>query len=105
MTDQELKAGSRWQSVVDDTQVIVVKAPNSAVELQCGGHPMVPVGSEIPTGLTLDPNFSEPTPIGKRYFDEASGIELLATKGGQGTLALNGTKIPLKDAKPLPASD
>jgi len=105
MTDQELKAGSRWQSVVDDTQVIVVKAPTSAVALQCGGHPMVPVGSEVPSGLTTDPEFAEPTAIGKRFFDEATGLELLATKGGQGTLAINGTKIPLKDAKPLPASD
>ena len=105
MTDQELKAGSRWQSVVDDTQVIVVKAPSSAVVLQCGGHPMVPVGSEVPAGLTTDPAFTEPTAIGKRFHDEASGIELLATKGGAGTLALDGTAIPLKDAKPLPASD
>ena len=105
MADQELKAGSRWQSVVDDTQVIVVKAPNASVELQCGGHPMVPVGGEIPAGLTIDPAFSEPTAIGKRFADEATGTELLATKGGAGTLALSGTAIPLKDAKPLPASD
>ena len=105
MTDQELKPGSRWQSAVDDTQVIVVKAPSSAVVLQCGGHPMVPVGSEVPTGLTLDPAFSEATAIGKRFADEASGLELLATKAGAGTLALDGVAIPLKDAKPLPASD
>jgi hypothetical protein len=105
MADQELKAGSRWQSVVDDTQVIVVKAPNAAVELQCGGHAMVPVGSEIPSGLSTDPAFAEPTAIGKRFADEATGTELLATKGGAGTLALNGVAIPLKDAKPLPASD
>ena len=84
MADQELKAGSRWQSVVDDTQVIVVKAPNAAVELQCGGHPMVPVGSEVPGGLTTDPAFAEPTAIGKRFADEATGTELLATKGGAG---------------------
>ena len=105
MTDQELKAGSRWQSVVDDTQVIVVKAPSSAVALQCGGDAMVPVCGEVPGGLTIDPEFAEPTAIGKRFFDEASGIELLATKGGAGSLALDGTKIALKDAKPLPASD
>ena len=94
MADQELKAGSRWQSVVDDTQVIVVKAPNAAVELQCGGHPMVPVGSEVPSGLTTDPAFAEPTAIGKRFADEATGTELLATKGGAGTLALNGDGDP-----------
>lgn len=32
-------------------------------------------------------------------------IELLVTKGGQGSLALYGVAIPLKDAKPLPSSD
>ena len=105
MTDAELKPGSRWQSTVSDTQVIVVRPPTAAVVLQCGGHPMVPVGSDVPTGLTLDPAFAEPTPIGKRFADEETGLELLATKGGAGTLARDGIKIPLKDAKPLPASD
>ena len=55
--------------------------------------------------LTLDPAFAEATPIGKRFADEETGLELLATKGGAGTLARDGIKIPLKDAKPLPASD
>ena len=61
MTDAELKPGSRWQSVVCDTQVIVVRPPTTGVVLQCGGHPMVPVGVEVPAGLTLDPAFAEPT--------------------------------------------
>ena len=105
MADQELKAGSRWQSVVDDTQVIVVKAPNAAVELQCGGHPMVPVGGEVPerpvdrSGVRRTDRHREALPR------RGDGIELLATKGGAGTLALDGTAIPLKDAKPLPASN
>lgn len=102
---QELKPGSRWQSAVDDTQVIIVKAPATAVELQCGGHAMVPVGGDVPAGLATDPAFAEPTPIGKRFADEASGLEVLATKGGAGTLGLDGVAIALKDAKPLPASD
>ena len=104
MTD-EPKPGSRWSSAVCDTQVIVVRPPSSDVVLQCGGHPMVPAGSDIPSGVTLDPAFAEGTPIGKRCADEETGLELLATKGGAGTLARDGIKIPLKDAKPLPASD
>lgn len=32
-------------------------------------------------------------------------MEVLCTKPGQGTLALNGVPLPLKAAKPLPASD
>jgi hypothetical protein len=105
MTDAELKPGSRWSSVVCDTQVIVVRPPTTSVVLQCGGHPMVPAGADIPTGLTLDPAFAEATPIGKRFADEETGLEVLATKGGAGTLSRDGIRIPLKDAKPLPASD
>ena len=101
----ELKPGTRWRSAVCSTEVIVVKAPGSDVRLECGGHPMVPIDAEPPSGLTLDPGFSEGTKIGKRFAEADSGIELLATKGGDGTLALDGTAIPLKDAKPLPSSD
>lgn len=91
--------------MVCDTQVIVVKAPTRDVVLQCGGHAMVPVGAEAPAGLALDPAFAQPTPIGKRFADDETGLELLATKGGAGTLARDGVTIPVKDAKPLPASD
>ena len=88
-----------------DTQVIVVKAPSRDVVLQCGGHAMVLVSEEVPAGFTLDPAFAEPTPIGKRFADADTGLELLATKGGAGTLARDGLAIPLKEAKPLPSSD
>jgi hypothetical protein len=101
----ELKPGSRWRSAVCSTEVIVVKAPSSEVSLECGGHPMVPLDAEPPAGLTLDPTLGEGTKMGKRFADPDSGIELLATKGGDGTLAVDGTAVPLKDAKPLPSSD
>ena len=34
-----------------------------------------------------------------------SGIELLCTKAGEGSLSLDGAPLPLKEAKPLPSSD
>ena len=43
--------------------------------------------------------------VGKRFADPESGIELLVTKAGEGSLAVNGVAIPLKEAKPLPSSD
>jgi hypothetical protein len=43
--------------------------------------------------------------IGKRFADSESGLELLVTKAGEGSLAVDGITIPLKVAKPLPASD
>jgi hypothetical protein len=101
----ELTAGSRWHSAVCETEVVVVKAPGSPVILECGGAPVVPLGDDAPAGLTLDPEHSGGTQMGKRFADPESGIEVLATKPGAGSLSIDGTPLPLKDAKPLPASD
>ena len=52
---------------------------------------------------------SAPSPdgilLGKRYSDGATGLEVLCTKAGEGSLALNGESLLLKEAKPLPSSD
>jgi hypothetical protein len=101
---QELKPGSRWASAVDDTEVIVVKAGGEGISLECGGHPMVPGGSAKPEGVTADPEFSAGTQVGKR-FEHESGLELLCTKAGAGSLAVDGVTLPLKESKPLPSSD
>ena len=53
----------------------------------------------------LDPSFASGSLIGKRFADADSGLELLVTKAGAGTLTLDGVAIPLKEAKPLPSSD
>jgi hypothetical protein len=101
----QIKPGSRWKSAVDTTEVVVVRPPQGDVSLECGGHPMVPLGTEAPAGLTISADFSAGTSVGKRYVDETSGIELLGSKAGQGSLAIDGRLATLKDAKPLPASD
>ena len=88
-----------------DTEVVVVKAPGDDVSLECGGYPMVPIEGDRPDGLVLQADFAGGTPIGKRYADPDSGLEVLASKGGSGTLAVNGKAIPMKGAKPLPSSD
>jgi hypothetical protein len=90
---------------VCDTEVIVVRAAAHAVTLQCGGHPMAAVGADQAPDLALDPSFAAGSLIGKRFADPESGLELLVTKAGAGTLALDGVAIPLKEAKPLPSSD
>ena len=105
MSEPNLKPGSRWRSAVCSTEVVVVKAPSGGVSLECGGHPMVPIDAEPPAGLELDGAFAEGTKMGKRFADPDTGIELLATKGGEGTLAVNGVAVAAKDAKPLPSSD
>jgi hypothetical protein len=101
----DLKPGTRWASQVCDTEVVVVRAASRPVSLECGGHPMAPVGEDRAGGLTLDQAFADGTLIGKRFADPDSGVELLVTKAGAGSLAVDGVAIPLKDAKPLPSSD
>jgi hypothetical protein len=99
-----IKNGTRLQSQVCDTQVIVVKSADSLDDVRCGGQPMVPMGSDRLASAAPDPAFSDGNAMGKRYVDE-TGAEVLVTKAGAGTLSIGTTALALKEAKPLPASD
>ncbi len=99
-----IKNGTRLQSQVCDTQVIVVRSADSLDDLRAGGAPMVPIGSDIDEGLNLDAALSDANLMGKRYVDDV-GAEVLVTKAGQGTLSIGATPLTIKEAKPLPASD
>jgi hypothetical protein len=99
-----IKNGTRLQSQVCDTQVIVVKAADSLDDLRCGGQPLVAVGAEKSPDAVLDPAYADGNAMGKRYVDEG-GAEVLVTKAGAGTLTIGTTALSLKEAKPLPASD
>ena len=103
-----IKNGTRLQSQVCDTQVIVVRSADSLDDLRAGGVPMVPLDSQKDPAksseLSIDPAFSEGNAMGMRYVDEA-GAEVLVTKAGAGTLSVGTTALSLKEAKPLPASD
>jgi hypothetical protein len=101
----ELKPGSRWKSAVCDTEVVVVRAVKEPAELQCGGHAMVAHNTDKPAGLAMSPAFATGTQAGKRFADEPSGLEVLCTKGGAGSLSIDGRAIAAKEAKKLPASD
>ncbi len=99
----ELKPGARFQSTVCTTQVIVVKGDGD-VELTCGGAAMVAVGTVEISGEPTA-GAAEGTLIGKRYTNAEATIELLATKGGAGSIAVAGTALSVAEAKTLPASD
>ncbi len=99
-----IKNGTRLQSQVCDTQVIVVRSADSLDDLRAGGVAMVPLDSQKAADATLDPAFSEGNAMGKRYVDD-TGAEVLVTKAGAGTLSVGTTALSLKEAKPLPASD
>ncbi|MET8978794.1 hypothetical protein ABZX85_24565 [Streptomyces sp. NPDC004539] len=97
------RVGQMLTSQVDTTAVIVVRSPDEEVEITCGGAPMSE-GTAPPSG-TPHPGLSAGTLLGKRYADDGLGVELLCTKGGPGTLAVNGVPLEVKSPKPLPASD
>ena len=97
-----MKPGTKLKSAACDTEVMVIKAP-ADVSIACGGVAMsadAPASTQSP-----DPAFSEGTLMGKRYVDEAGTVELLCVKAGAGSLSVDGTKLGIKDAKPLPSSD
>ena len=101
----ELIVGSRWRSAVCDTEMIVIRAPDNDIVLECGGHAVIACDATHSSGLELDPQFAGGTGVGKRFAAADNGIEVLATKAGKGTIAAGGVPIPLRGAKPLPASD
>lgn len=101
----QLSVGERYRSVACATEVIVLAAPGAPVDLACGGSPMVPADSEAPSEATLDPQFAGETLVGKRYWHQESGLEVLCTKRGEGSLSVDGAVLEIKAAASLPASD
>jgi hypothetical protein len=100
----ELKPGTKLRSAVCSTEVIVVRPPADPVELCCGGVPMADAAAE-PGPATMDPAHADGTLLGKRYAHSDTGVELLCTKQGTGSLSIGAVPLGIKDAKPLPASD
>lgn len=101
----ELKPGSRWKSAVCDTEVVVVRSTANPVTLECGGHAMIAHAEAKPAGLSVSADHAAGTQAGKRFADDVSGLEVLCTKGGAGSLSIDGRPIGAKEAKKLPASD
>src|SRR4051812_21434976 len=101
----QIKVGSRYRSQVCETELIAVRTVPGDLDLTCGGHPVIELKAEPTPGLTVKPGADTGSALGKRYTDPSGKVELLVTKAGAGSLALDGEPLPLKDAKPLPASD
>ncbi|PLW69186.1 hypothetical protein [Pseudohalioglobus lutimaris] len=100
----ELKAGTRMKSAVCATEVMVIAAPAGSLDITCGGAAMVGSAEEAGGG-SVDAAFAEGTLLGKRYVNQAGDLELLCVKPGDGSLALDGETLVLKEAKALPSSD
>jgi hypothetical protein len=100
-----LKTGSRWKSVVCDTEVVIVRPPTAPATLECGGAPMVPIATPRPEGVVPAADRANGSLLGKRYGDETLGLEVLCTKAGKGSLAVSGRALVVREAKKLPSSD
>ncbi len=99
----QMKPGARLESATCATQVIVVKGSGD-VDVRCGGVAMQAVGT-AGDGHPVDVAYASGTLMGKRYGDDAAGIELLCTKPGEGSLSIGTEPLLEKSAKPLPSSD
>lgn len=101
----ELTAGRRLRSAVCATEVVVVKPASDDVDLKCGGIARVRI--DVIVGEAGEPmaSFSEGTQLGKRYMHTESGLELLCTKAGLGSLSVGDVLLSTQQAKALPASD
>lgn len=101
----ELKPGSRWKSAVCDAEFVVVRPPKTPVTLENGGHPVVPHAGDKPEGAVLSDAHAAGSQAGKRYADAETGLEVLCSKAGAGSLSIDGRPIGATEAKKLPASD
>ena len=98
----KLRTGGRYRSAVDDTEVIITRVDGAEGELTCGGVPMRGIGA-MGEQLPIESGQDAGTALGKRYGSDT--LEVLVTKPGGGTLALDGAPLEMRAAKPLPASD
>jgi hypothetical protein len=99
-----LKPGARMRSVTCTTEVVVVRSAGD-VDLRCGGQPMVDISDGAGASGEPASGFDEGTQIGKRYGDEAAGVEVLCTKAGAGSISIGEALLAMQGAKPLPSSD
>ena len=88
----KLRPGQKLRSAVCDAQFVVVRAPSSAVDVGCGGAPLLD-GAQEPDGTAqLDRTLGDAAQVGKRYADDDLGLELLCTRAGDGAATVDGRR-------------
>ena len=99
-----LTVGQRLKSTVCTTEIMVIVAPDDDIELTCGGAPMTD-GDASDGAASVHADHAAGSTIGKRYVSEGGDVEMLCVKPGEGSLAVAGTPLKLKDSKKLPKTD
>ncbi|MEU5841459.1 hypothetical protein [Rhodococcus sp. NPDC047139] len=101
----QVRSGQRYVSAVCATSIVVVKGPQSDIDLRCGGAAMLAAGSEVESRPGPAAGYDQGTIIGKRYWDEETGLEVVCTSAGPGSLSLGDRTLPERPPQPLPSSD
>lgn len=96
------KAGVKLSSSVCQTQIMALRVPAEELEITCGGVPMATADGEKGA---INRDLAGGALVGKRYVNEDETMEFLCTRGGDGTVQVNGVTLGIKQAKKLPSSD
>jgi hypothetical protein len=100
---QVYRPGLKLHSAVCDTQIMVLRVPGEELDIACGGTTME--SADVADKGEPSADLSGGTLVGKRYVDEEETMEFLCTRGGAGTISVNGVALDVKQAKQLPSSD
>ncbi|ODT86965.1 hypothetical protein [Phenylobacterium sp. SCN 70-31] len=101
----ELKPGSRWRSAVCEAEFVVVRPAKTPVSLECGGQSVIPHAEARDPSAAPSADHAAGSAAGKRYSDADTGLEVLCSKAGAGSLSVDGRAIGAQEAKKLPSSD
>lgn len=100
----KLKPGTRLKSVTCNAEGMVIKAAAEGC-LSCGGSEMVDIDADNIAKVDMNEDFAHGSLLGKRYINAEGSFEVLCTKPGDGSFALDGNLLLEKETKKLPSSD
>jgi len=100
----QYKAGAKLGSTVCDGQILVLRVPAVPIDLRIGGAPVAAANAGAER-TAIDAALAGGIQTGKRYTDEAETMEFLCTRGGAGSISVDGAVLGIKAAKALPSSD
>jgi crotonobetainyl-CoA:carnitine CoA-transferase CaiB-like acyl-CoA transferase len=101
-----LTPGLHLRSTTCSTRLVVVSAPRSDVQLSCGGAPMLEVAldKDGDEATPPDPEFAAGTLMGKHYHDETTGLVVLVTRAGRGSLSIDDRRLTAIQGQAPPSS-
>lgn len=97
-----VSTGSQLRSAATSASIVVVRGTEADGTLAAAGSELLP-DAESNSSPSATPG--DVLPVGKRFVDAESGLELLVVAPGAGPLTFADRELTVKDAKPLPASD